>query len=130
MFAIGDIASIYCPIAGYPKYHLCICVGTNGAASQFIFLNSDPDFDGLFVCPCERVPCVPKSETGVTAFSFTAIPRYNDKQLALYKAKKLGVIDGVLATEINKFVSDRNNLKALNSTEVRVVQAAFKIMCA
>lgn len=104
-------------------------MGDDGAASQFIFLNSDPKFEGLFVVPCERVPCIPKSETGVTAFSFTAVPRYNEKQLKLYNAKKLGILDRALAAEIREFVNKPGALKALSGAEARIVKAAFEAIC-
>ena len=79
MFAIGDIVQIFSPQAGHNKYHLCIFVCTDDAASQFVYLNSSPDFEQTYVVDCARVPCLPASGTGKTAFSFALLPRYNDK---------------------------------------------------
>jgi hypothetical protein len=123
MFAIGDIVSIYAPTVGYKKYHLCVHVGTDGTAHQFLFLNSDDRFEGVYSVECERVPCVPRSASGRTAFSFTMLPRYNDKQLKLYGAKKLGVIDPVLATELLEFAE---KAVGLTKAEQKIVCAALK----
>jgi hypothetical protein len=91
------------PIAGRIKYHLCIAVGVDGAATQFLFLNSNPDHMGNYVVPCERAPCLKPSKTGKTAFSFTMIPRYTDREMRLYKAEKLGELDSQLAAELLGF---------------------------
>ncbi|HTT99368.1 MAG TPA: hypothetical protein VMF58_15070 [Rhizomicrobium sp.] len=65
----------------------------------------------------------------MTAFSFTLIPRYNDGQLQKFNAKKLGTIDVDLAKEIQVFISDKSNLRALSRSEAKVVIAAFKVIC-
>lgn len=126
MFEIGDIVSIYAPIAGHDKYHLCVRVGADGAASQFMFLNSDPSFAGCHAIACQRISCIPPSETGVTAFSFTIIPRYTDAQLKLYKAKKLGVLEPNVAAELLP-IAER--ARGLNRLERDTVVAALKLIC-
>jgi hypothetical protein len=117
MFAVGDIVEIFAPQAGHKKYHLCICVGT-GAALQFLYLNSDPTFDGTFVVDCSKVSCLPASSTGKTAFSFAILPRYNEKQLKLFKAKRLGEIEKGLAGELLEFAK---TVKTLNSADRKIV---------
>jgi hypothetical protein len=123
MFSIGDIVQIYAPVAGHIKYHLCIAVGTDGAATQFLFLNSDPDRMGSYVVPCERVPCLEPSKTGKTAFSFTMIPRYSDGQMRLYKAEKLGELDSQLAAELLGFAK---TVRTLPRKDLKVVTDALE----
>lgn len=122
MFAIGDIVRVFAPQAGHDKYHLCILVGVGGAASQFVYLNSSPDFEQTYVVDCDRVPCLPKSDTGKTAFSFALLPRYNDRQLALYKAEKLGELDAPLAKELHAFAQ---TVTTLNAAERKIVLSAL-----
>lgn len=128
MFAVGDIVAIVASTTGYKKYHLCVHVGTDGAAHRFLFLNSDPSFAGTFVVPCARVPCIPPSDTGNTAFSFNMMPRYNDNQLKLFKAEKKGALDKALAAELALFADHHANVKGLNSEERATVRAAFKFI--
>lgn len=126
MFAVGDIIQIFSPIAGYNKYHLCISVGTDGAASKFLFLNSDPSFQGTYAIKCDKVPCIPASDTGFTAFSFNLLVRYNNHQLGIFKAQKLGELDKGLAADLLAFVLDKNNPMALTRPERDIVAAALK----
>lgn len=126
MFAIGDIVSIYAPVAGHDKYHLCINVGQGGAATKFLFLNSDPTYDGCHAINCTRIPCLPPSKTGVTVFSFTMVPRYSEAQLLLYKAKKLGVLSPDVAAEL---LPVAECARGLNRNERELVVAALKTIC-
>ncbi|MEA2990752.1 MAG: hypothetical protein QOG83_3463 [Alphaproteobacteria bacterium] len=123
MFDVGDIVQIFAPQAGKVKYHLCISVGVQGAAHQFIYLNSDPNFDQTFVCDCKKIPCLPESKTGKTAFSFAILPRYTDAQLKLYNAKKLGVLDAALAIEVHKVAT---TAKTMTSVERKIVLTALE----
>lgn len=125
MFAVGEIVEIFAPTVGYVKYHLCIAAG-EGGAHQFLFLNSDPGFDGTYVVDCARVPCLPASPTGKTAFSLNMVPRYNDKQLQLYKGRKLGILDKGLAAELLAFASDIANSKGLTRGERETVCGALQ----
>src|SRR5215212_5361767 len=90
MFAVGDIVRIYAPVAGRNKFHLWIEAGSDDRASKFLFLNSNPNYVGSYSVPCDRVPCIEESDTGVTAFSFSMLPRYSASQLKTYKAEKIG----------------------------------------
>ena len=123
MFEIGDIVQIFAPQAGRDKYHLCVSVGVDGAAHQFLYLNSDPGFEHTFVCDCEKIPCLPKSKTGKTAISFAMLPRYNDHQLKLFKATKLGVLDPALAAEAHKVAS---TARTMTTAERIIVLAALE----
>jgi len=125
MFKIGDIVQIYAPQAGHFKYHLCVAVGTDGDAHVFIYLNSNPNFEQTFVCDCSRIPCLPKSDTGKSAFTFALLPRYNDKQLALYKAKKLGDLDPTLAADVHIFAKTVNTM---TGAEKKIVLASLELI--
>jgi hypothetical protein len=125
MFEVGDIVEIFAPQAGHNKYHLCISIGADGAAHQFLYLNSDPAFEQTFVCDCKKIPCLPESKTGKTAFSFAILPRYNDHQLKLFKAKKLGVLDPALAVEVHKAASTATTMTGV---ERKIVLAALEIV--
>jgi hypothetical protein len=122
MFAVGDVVEIYAPQAGHKKYHVCICVN-DGAAHQFLYLNSDPTFEGTIAVDCARIPCLPVSETGKSVVTFAYLPRYNDRQLKLYKAKRLGVLDVSVAKEILEFVA---TVKTLNTADRTLVSAGLK----
>jgi hypothetical protein len=125
MCEVGDIVKIFCPIAGYDKYHLCIKAPQENVAAFFLFLNSNPNFDELFVVDCEQLPFLPASATGKTAFSFTMIPKYNRRQLRLYESRVLGRIDKALA---KKLLEHAKTLTVLPSPEKRLVISALKDM--
>ena len=122
MFNLGDIVKIFAPQAGHIKYHVCIFVGGPDAAHRFLYMNSDPTFDETYEVNCDRVPCLPKSDTGKTVFTFAVIPRYTDRQLVLYKAEKLGELDKALAEELWEFAS---TVRTLNNSERVFVRAAL-----
>ncbi len=127
MFAVGDIVKIFAPVAGHDKYHLCVLVGIDGAAHQFLFLNSEAaGFAGCYEVSCARVPCLPPSDTGKTVFSFTMVPRYTDAQLKLHKAAKMGVLEKALAQELLEFAK---TALALTDAEKKTVLAALKMLC-
>jgi len=97
----------------------------DGAAIQFLFLNSNPDHLGNYVVPCERVPCLEPSKTGKTAFSFTTIPRYTHAQMNLYKARKLGELDSQLAAELLAFAK---TARTLPRKDLRFVVEALEMI--
>ncbi len=122
MFAIGDIVRIFAPGAGYEKYHLCIKLVDDDGAARFMFLNSNPNYNDTYAVTCDRVPCLPPSDTGYTAFSFNMLPIYNERQLGLYRATKLGELSSDVATELRTFL---NKVEALTRKEMRMVEAAL-----
>ena len=119
----GDILSIFCPIAGYDKYHVCVYVGLDGDAHKFLFLNSDPNFSDTLAVPCAEIPCLPESDTGYSVFSFSILPRYNDRQLLLYKAKLLGRLDTAVA---QKAKAAAENSRSFTKQERLIVVAALE----
>jgi len=125
MFKIGDIVEIFSPLAGHKKYHVCIKEASETEAAQFLFLNSDPNFEGVYAVDCSRVSCIPPSDTGKTAFSFAMLPRYNDHQLKIYRAQKLGELDSELAKELSTFAEGVNTMNRPDRTSVL---AALKIV--
>src|ERR1700733_11521702 len=105
MFAIGDVVSIYAPQAGHKKYHICVYVGNTDSAYRFLYLNSDPTFADTYCVECNRVPRLPPSDTVKTVFTFAIVPRYTEKQLAIFRAEKLGELDSRLAAQVHDFAS-------------------------
>jgi hypothetical protein len=53
-----------------------------------------------------------------TVFTFAILPRYNDRQLKLYKAKKLGSLTLEVAEEVLAFAK---TVKTLNSGDRKLV---------
>jgi hypothetical protein len=127
MLQVGDIVRIYAPTAGKLKYHLCVYVGTDGAASRFLFLNSESYFEGVYEVECTRVPCLPTSDTGKTVFSFNDIPRYNERQLDLYQATKMGALPEDVAKELIPFVRE---VEVLNRADREMILAALLLLVA
>lgn len=125
MCKIGDIVRIYSGIAGHYKYHLCVRAPKGEEAACFLFLNSDPSFQQLYVVPCSRVPCLPTSKTGKTAFSFSMIPKYNRKQLKLHQATIMGQIDKHLAHDL---LIHAKQTTVMTSTERLMVINALKAL--
>lgn len=98
-FAVGDILHIDAPIVDHKKYH--ICLGANEyVVTLCLFLNSDDGFEANVVFDCARFPMLPPSKTGLSVVSLSMLPRYNEKQLDLYKATKLGDLPKDVASEI------------------------------
>lgn len=125
MFKIGDVVRIYAPSAGYNKYHLCVKESDGTTVEEFLFLNSDPGFDGVYVVDNVRVPCLPPSETGKIVFSFAMIPRFTEKQLTLFNAVKLGTLDPALAAELHAFAQ---TVRTMTRPEKQMVLAALALI--
>lgn len=106
MFEPGDIVQFYAPQTGYPKYHLCIAKASKEGAAKFLFINSKDGFAGDFTCADKEIPCIPKSKTGKSVVSCSAFVRANEKQLELYKAKKLGRLSNLVARKLEKFIQE------------------------
>jgi hypothetical protein len=103
VFALGDIVRLFAPTAGHDKYHLCVAISNDEGVSEYIFLNSDPSFAHTFVVDCDKLPFLPVSDTGKTAFSFAMVPRYSERQLRLYRAEKIGELPQDLAADLYAF---------------------------
>lgn len=71
----GDIVMIYAPVAGKPKYHVCVLIPEGERAGRFLFLNSDPAYRDCLEINCARIPFLPPSRTGKTAISFSLLVR-------------------------------------------------------
>lgn len=89
-FAVGDIILLDSPVADHRKYHLSL--GTNESLVTIcLFLNSDDRFEGSLVFDCSEIPDLPPSKTGKSVVSLTMLPRFNERQLQIFRAKKVGV---------------------------------------
>jgi hypothetical protein len=87
MFQVGDIVRLHAPTVGKQEYHLCVYVGTEGAAS----------------------------------------PRYNDRQLALYQATRMGALPRDVAQELIPFVKA---VEVLNKADRDTILSALLIVAA
>ena len=128
MFVPGDLVRILAPTVGYYKYHLCLVGPALESAARFLWLNSDPNYEGIYSVPCARVPCIPPSKTGLTCFSFSAMPRFNARQLELYQAVKMGVLDKTLAGELEVFALVPSNMEGLSRAEQTLVRQVLSTL--
>lgn len=98
-FVAGEVVEVFSASAGHKKYH--ISLGQNEyAVTLCIFLNSDDRFEGNVAFPDSDFPMLPKSKTGKTVVSLANLPRYDDRQLAMFKAVKLGDLPKPVAAVI------------------------------
>jgi chromosome segregation and condensation protein ScpB len=67
---------------------------------------------------------IKSSKTGKTVASLSSIIRYNQKQLQLYNANKLGEVANDVATEIYNFAS---TVKTLTKPEKAFVVGRLKV---
>jgi hypothetical protein len=124
-FVAGDIVEIFAPTVGYKKYHLCL--GQNEAGVLcFIFLNSKGGYESNISFDCRRFPMIKVSDTGTTVASLSLVIMYNEKQLQLYKARKLGEISKDVAIEINDFAA---SVKTLTKPQKSFVCGRLKGIC-
>jgi len=99
---VGDILGIFAPTVGKEKYHLCICVGTEGEVHKFLYLNTGDHYRECFSVPCADIPCLPESASGQSVFSFIDMPRYSDKQLVLFEARHIGRLSAKVAARVRE----------------------------
>jgi len=92
MFNVGDIVVMYAPTAGKKKYHLCVCEVNEHGVEFFLFINSGSGYAADFVVNDGSIDCLPESPTGNTVVSCSVVIRANQKQLAVYRAKKIGTL--------------------------------------
>ena len=104
MFVVGEIVQIYAPSAGKTKYHLCVCLANAAGVTRFLFMNSGSGYEGDFILKDAEVPCLPPSPTGESVISCSMVVRYSEKQLALYKAQSLGMLDDALLFQLKEFL--------------------------
>lgn len=120
---VGDIVRIYAPVAGYDKYHFCICIPDGASAGKFLFLNSDPGYRDCLAIDCARIPLLPPSDTGVTAISFSLLVRYNAEKLALYRPTVLGAMPMDVVLQMLEFLK---TVRSLPNPDKAVVVTALE----
>jgi hypothetical protein len=106
----GDIVQIYSATAGYPKWHLCIAADTETEAAKFLYVNSEGGYDGDFVLPNARIPCIPASPTGKTVISCNILVIINRRQRELFNAQVAGQLDKAAAAELKAHVEGCDTL--------------------
>ena len=122
IFDVGDILHFYSSQAGHPKYHLCVLKIINGNAAVFLYLNSNEGFAADFIVSDTEIPCLPPSKTGKSIISCSQLVRANERQLKLYKAKKIGRLDKKIAMNLLKFVK---TIDALSKFDKKIVTNAL-----
>lgn len=110
MLKTGDIAICYAATVGYPKYHLCVCPPSNSEAGLFLFINSEGGYEADFVLKNSDVPCIPENDTGLTIISCSMLIRLSEKQLTVYKAKKVGELDAEIVSQLREFIENSKTL--------------------
>jgi len=108
-FSLGDIIAVDAPAAGKRKYH--IYLGDNEfSIALCLFLNSKHSYVSDAVFECSRFPMIPASSTGLSVVSMSMVPRYNEHQLKIYHASKLGVLPLDVAVELLPLCSASRSL--------------------
>lgn len=118
----GCIVRIFSAVAGYDKYHLCLTLPLDQSAGKFLFINSDPQYRDLYVVEDVELPCLPKSPSGKSCFSFSMVPRYSVEQLAVYSATVLGVIEVDMAKNIR---AHAGSVTSLSKRDLDLVKDAL-----
>lgn len=119
---VGSVVKIFAATAGKHKYHLCLRVASDNDLARFLFINSDPSFRDLYVIDDSRLPYLPASPTGKSCFSFSLVIRMTERQLEIFEAEELGVIDYDLAQELLAFAA---NVRSLTKSEHGLVIEAL-----
>ena len=125
-FAPGDILALDSPVAGHKKYHLCLGENEHGVIIC-LFFNSEAGFLDNQPFDCARFPMLPASGTGLTVAAYSLLPKYNPRQLSIFKAVKLGEIDKTVAAEMLAFAS---GIKSLSRPDKAYVLAQLAYICA
>ena len=100
MFQVGDIVKIYSSTAGHKKYHLCVLGADEYGVCRFLYINSHDGFEGDCAVTNAELPELPPSKTHMSVICCNTIARYNEKQLKIFRAAKLGVISKELAAKL------------------------------
>ena len=120
----GDIILCDAPTTDHEKYHICVLkCGTEGTAACFLFLNSKTGYLGDCVFDNDAFPCLPSSKTDCSIVSFSYIVRYNARQLKLFRAKKVGTVNPLIARKLETFAQ---TVPTLNAQERRIVLNGLK----
>ncbi|WP_298822835.1 hypothetical protein [uncultured Roseibium sp.] len=122
---VGDIVKMYAPVAGYKKYHFCVCLPEDEVAGRFLFLNSDPSYRDCLSIDCARIPDIPASDTGVTAISFSLLPRYNQAKLNVYQAEVVGTMPADVVAEMLEFL---DGVRSLPKGDKECVREALEFL--
>lgn len=123
MFSPGDVVRFFSPIAGKEKFHLCICVTSDGVQNYFLYLNSEGGYKGDYILADGDIPGLPVSRTGQTVVSFTQLIRLDQARLSTFQATKTGEIDHSLFGELIGFAK---TTKALSDIDRKLVLAALE----
>ena len=110
MFAVGDIVEMFAPSASKTKYHLCVCCSDENGVDKFLFINSGVGYEGDFVLVDGQIHGLPTSKSGKSVISCSFVDRCNQRQLLLFKAKKISELDKVIAKSLAEFITNTKSL--------------------
>lgn len=106
MFVPGDVIEMFAPQAGYEKYFLCVCGSNANGVLRFFYINSGDGYEGDFSYNDTELPYLPASPTGKSVISTSYLLIYSEKELKLYRARRLGTLStdivSVLVSELPK----------------------------
>lgn len=125
MFEAGDVVRFFSPTAGKEKFHLCLGRIENGIVFCFLYLNSGKGYRGDCVLEDGQIPGLPKSPTGETIVSFSAIVRMREDRLAIFGAAKTGKISAATAGDLAAFAK---TVRSLNESDKRFVHSALEAL--
>ena len=125
MFEIGDIVQIFSSTAGHQKYHLCVLGADQHGVCRFLYINSHDGFEDDCVVTNAELPELPPSKTQVSVFCCNTIARYNERQMKIFEAKKLGIISKALAT---KLLAHVQTVRSLTRAEKTIVVEALVLL--
>jgi hypothetical protein len=106
MFDVGDIVEMFAPTASKTKYHLCVCGMDENRVASFFFINSGTGYAADFVLQDGQISGLPKSPTGLSVISCSIVIRQNERQMKLYKARKIGRLSKKLSSKLSQFVNE------------------------
>lgn len=100
MFLPGDVVRFFAPSAGKNKYHICVCSAIDDDLAYFIFINSNPGYEGELVYNDGVIDGLPPSKTGKTVISLGLVSRMTSKQLKIFRAEKVSTLSAAIAEEV------------------------------
>jgi hypothetical protein len=114
MFEPGDVIEMFAPQVGYKKFWLCVCGVNAHGVLRFFYINSGSGYEGDLVYNDHEFPYLPKSPTGQSVISLSYLPVYSEKELKLYRARKLGELDKRI---IHELISELPRVRKLTRQE-------------
>lgn len=114
----GQIIRYYSRIAGYDKYHICVCVGTSDNVYKFLMLNSDAGYESDLVFSNDEFPEIEPNDTGQSVVSLSTLARVRHDRLHLWRPREVSYISRSVA---NTVLSEVERISTLTRDEKTIV---------